>query len=192
VLASLPSGWRNVPAAAQCCVFDSPSGPFEVGYRLDRAGELVTWWVRPADPNEPDPAQSPDHDPPLSVVAVAPERVVLDVSGIRLTVNVHRVGAVSFVDSVDGSVTLTELPRFPEPSPPLAEGSLLAPLPGAVGRVLVVPGQRVSAGELLLTLEAMKLEHPVHAPVPGVVAELPVAAGTQVDTGTILAVLTPE
>ena len=56
----------------------------------------------------------------------------------------HRVGDVSYVDSPEGSVALTELPRFPLPAPELAEGSLLAPLPGAVGRVLVVPGQRVA------------------------------------------------
>ncbi len=99
---------------------------------------------------------------------------------------------MSYVDSAEGSVTLIELPRFPEPQPDIAEGSLTAPLPGAVGRVLVAPGQRVATGELLLTLEAMKLEHPVHAPASGVVTELPVAAGAQVDTGAILAVITPD
>ena len=67
----------------------------------------------------------------------------------------------------------------------------MAPLPGAVGRVLVVPGQRVSAGDLLLTLEALTLEHPVYAPGSGVVAEIPVQVGSQVDTGAVLAVITP-
>ncbi|MDI5938456.1 acetyl-CoA carboxylase biotin carboxyl carrier protein subunit, partial [Micromonospora sp. DH15] len=60
-------------------------------------------------------------------------------------------------------------------------------------RVHVEVGQRVAAGDLLLTLEAMKLEHPVLAPADGVVAELPVPAGGQVDTGAVLAVVTtPE
>jgi propionyl-CoA carboxylase alpha chain len=117
---------------------------------------------------------------------------VLDVSGIRLTFGVHRVGEVSYVDSPEGSVALRELSRFPLPAPEAAEGSLIAPLPGAVRRVLVVPGQRVRAGELLLTLEAMKLEHPVHAPSAGVVASLPVHPGAEVDTGELLAVLDPE
>jgi propionyl-CoA carboxylase alpha chain len=58
--------------------------------------------------------------------------------------------------------------------------------------VLVIAGQRVRAGELLMTLEAMKLEHPVYAPSAGVVTSLPVATGSQVDTGTVLAVLSPE
>jgi propionyl-CoA carboxylase alpha chain len=89
-------------------------------------------------------------------------------------------------------VALVELPRFAEPTAELAEGSLVAPMPGAVGRVHVAVGQRVAAGDPLLTLEAMKLEHPVLAPIAGVVAELPVPAGGQVDTGTVLAVLSAE
>jgi propionyl-CoA carboxylase alpha chain len=197
VLTSLPSGWRNVPSGWQTAVYDGPSGPVEVGYRLDRSGELTAWWVRSVDPDELDLAglgqvSATDDHPAVAVVSTAPDRVVLDVSGVRLAFSVHRVGDVSYVDSREGSVALTELPRFPEPTPELAEGSLLAPLPGAVGRVLVVPGQRVAAGDLLMTLEAMKLEHPVHAPSAGVVASVPVTAGAQVETGTVLAVLSPE
>ena len=197
VLRSLPSGWRNVPSGSQTTVFDGPAGPVEVGYRLDRAGELANWWVRAVDPEELDlaglgqPPVTDDH-PPVALVSAAPGRVILDVNGIRLSLDVDRVGNVSYVDSAEGSVALTELPRFPEPESELAEGSLVAPLPGAVSRVLVTPGQRVGAGELLMTLEAMKLEHPVHAPAAGVVASVPVSAGAQVDTGAVLAVLTPE
>jgi propionyl-CoA carboxylase alpha chain len=198
VLRTLPSGWRNVPSGWQTSVYDGPAGPVEVGYRLSRAGELTSWWVRAVDPEELDLAglgqanMADDHHPPVAIVSAAPGEVVLDLSGMRLSFTVHRVGDVSYVDSREGSVALTELPRFPEPRPEVSEGSLLAPLPGAVGRVLVVPGQRVDAGDLLMTLEAMKLEHPVHAPAAGVVSSLPVTAGVQVDTGTVLAVLTPE
>jgi propionyl-CoA carboxylase alpha chain len=197
VLASLPSGWRNVPSGSQTAVYDGPAGPVEVGYRMSRQGALAGWWVRSVDPEELDLAglgQTPvlDDHPPTTVVSADGSRVVLDVNGIRLTFGVHRVDEVTYVDSPEGSVTLRELPRFPPPPPAPAEGSLTAPLPGAVRRVLVVPGQRVSAGELLLTLESMKLEHPVHAPAAGVVASVPVYPGTEVDTGELLAVLNPE
>jgi propionyl-CoA carboxylase alpha chain len=60
-----------------------------------------------------------------------------------------------------------------------------------VSRVHVEVGQRVQVGDLLLTLEAMKLEHPVLAPVDGVVTDLPVPAGGQVETGAVLAVVDP-
>jgi propionyl-CoA carboxylase alpha chain len=78
------------------------------------------------------------------------------------------------------------------PEAELTAGSLTAPLPGAVGRIAVSAGQRVDKGDLLLTLEAMKLEHPVLAPHAGTVADLPVAPGHQVERGTVLAVIAPE
>ncbi|MGX7669358.1 ATP-binding protein [Plantactinospora sp. DSM 117369] len=191
VLGTLPSGWRNVPTTPQTIGYAGPTGPIEVDYRLDRSGTLVTWAARPigAKPSgQPEPSGQPD----VVLLAAEPSRTVLAVDGVRHAFAVHRVGEVSFVDGPDGSVALTELPRYAEPAPELAEGSLLAPMPGTVSRSLVAAGQRVAAGEPLLVLEAMKLEHLVAAPTAGVVTELPVAAGSQVETGAVLAVVTPE
>lgn len=186
VLAGLPSGWRNVPAFAQVTRYASADGDeIEVRYRLDRRGALVEWTVDGC------PAGS-DAAPALALVEAHPDRVVLEVAGVRRGYRVHRVGAEVFVDGPDGAVRLTELPRFPLPGAELAAGSLLAPLPGTVTRVQVELGQRVAAGDLLLTLEAMKLEHPVLAPTDGVVAELPVSTGGQVETGAVLAVVNPD
>jgi propionyl-CoA carboxylase alpha chain len=122
VQASLPSGWRNVPTGAQTTVYDGPAGPVEVSYRLDRAGALASWWVRAIDPEELDLAglgeSGPtDEHPAVAVISVGPARVVLDVAGIRLAFGVHRVAEVSYVDSAEGSVSLTELPRFPKEAP---------------------------------------------------------------------------
>ncbi|MCM0676023.1 biotin/lipoyl-binding protein [Micromonospora phytophila] len=183
VLAGLPSGWRNVPAFGQVTRYTGPDGEIEVRYRLDRTGALADWST-----DRPDTVASGDA-PAVELVSAAPDRVVLDVDGVRRAYRVHRVGSEVFVDGPDGAASLAELPRFPLPTAELAAGSLLAPLPGAVTRVHVEVGQRVAAGDLLLTLEAMKLEHPVLAPTDGVVAELPVPAGGQVDTGAVLAVV---
>ncbi|NYT96011.1 biotin carboxylase N-terminal domain-containing protein [Salinispora sp. H7-4] len=186
VLAGLPSGWRNVPAFAQVTRYASADGDeIEVRYRLDRRGALVEWTVDGCPPGL-------DSAPALALVEAHPYRVVLEVAGVRRSYRVHRVGAEVFVDGPDGAVSLTELPRFPLPGAELAAGSLLAPLPGTVTRVQVELGQRVAAGDLLLTLEAMKLEHPVLAPTDGVVAELPVSTGGQVETGAVLAVVNPD
>jgi propionyl-CoA carboxylase alpha chain len=198
VLGELPSGWRNVTSAPQIVAYDGPTGTIEVSYRLDRSGALAAWSVRSVErddvgrPGAVLDAPGADEHPPVAIVSTAPDKVVLDVAGVRLALAVHQVGVDSFVDSSEGSVTLTELPRFPLPVTERPEGSLVAPLPGAVGRVLVVPGQRVSAGDLLLTVEAMKLEHPVHAPAAGTISDLRVQAGSQVEAGTLLAVLTPD
>jgi propionyl-CoA carboxylase alpha chain len=193
----VPLGWRNVGGVPQLVAYDFPGGPVEVSYQFDRNDRLTTWSVTKAERTDAGMPgilhlAEPDAQPAVEVVGATADHVSLDVTGIRVDFDVHRVGDVSYVDSTEGSVTLVELPRFPDPRADPAAGSLTAPLPGAVGRVLVTPGQRVSAGDLLLTLEAMKLEHPVHAPAAGVVAELPIAAGAQVDTGVILAVIKPE
>jgi propionyl-CoA carboxylase alpha chain len=58
--------------------------------------------------------------------------------------------------------------------------------------VRVAKGDRVRAGQPLLALEAMKMEHAVLAPADGVVTELRVAAGSHVDAGEVLAVITAE
>ncbi|SCG52294.1 ATP-binding protein [Micromonospora inositola] len=181
VLAGLPSGWRNVPAFPQVARYACGDGTeVEVRYRLNRNGGLAEWSTDPAG------------DLSARLVEATPDRVVLTVLESRWKFRVRRVGSTVFVDGPAGATSLAELPRFPQPTAELAAGSLVAPLPGAVTRVHVEVGQRVTAGELLLTLEAMKLEHPVLAPTDGVVAELPVPAGGQVDTGTVLAVVNPE
>lgn len=119
VLASLSSGWRNVPSGAQTAVYTSPMGTIEIGYRFDRAGELCHWWVREIDPDEVDlaglgnPSSRPDDRPPVALVSATGQRVVLDVAGVLSSYAIHRAGVVSYVDSPDGSVALVELPRYP-------------------------------------------------------------------------------
>ena len=65
--------------------------------------------------------------------------------------------------------------------------SLTAPMPGTVVKVLVEEGQEVEKGQLLLVLEAMKMEQPVSAPHAGVVHSLPFDEGSLVPGGAILA-----
>ena len=65
-------------------------------------------------------------------------------------------------------------------------GALLAPLTARVLHVMVTPGQRVQAGERLLVLEAMKMEHTLTAPIKGVVRELLAQAGGQALKGALL------
>jgi 3-methylcrotonyl-CoA carboxylase alpha subunit len=67
-----------------------------------------------------------------------------------------------------------------------SDGALLSPMPGRVIAVEVAEGDRVSKGQKLLTLEAMKMEHSLVAPFDGVVAELAAAQGAQVTEGTML------
>lgn len=178
VLATLPSGWRNVRGADQ-----------EVTYTHDTAGRTTVTY------------RLPDHVaidgkplPGLVVHAACADRVDLTVHGVRRTIAVHRVGETVYVDSPLGASVLTELPRLPEPAEPEPEpaGSLLAAMPGTVVRVAVAEGDHVHAGQLVLAVEAMKMEHEVTAPHGGTVTHLPVGPGEVVDTGAVLAVVAAE
>ncbi|MEH6381691.1 MAG: biotin/lipoyl-containing protein, partial [Dietzia cercidiphylli] len=130
----------------------------------------------------------------VRVGQVRPDAVDLEVRGVRHTFSVARYEVVGSdtvveVDSPLGPVPLIEPPRYSDPGAEVAAGSLLAPMPGAVIRVAVSVGDTVTAGQPLLWMEAMKMEHTISAAVDGIVTELPVEVGTQVETGTILAVV---
>ena len=74
----------------------------------------------------------------------------------------------------------------------LHDGEIEAPMPGKVTAVEVSPGEKVSAGQRLLTLEAMKMEHALTAPFDGTIAELNASAGVQVTEGQVLVKVEPE
>ena len=71
-------------------------------------------------------------------------------------------------------------------------GGFIARMPGKVIDLRVAVGDRVAAGQTLVVLEAMKMEHPMSATEPGVVREVRVAVGDQVESGAVLLVVEPE
>ncbi|MGD9989723.1 biotin carboxylase N-terminal domain-containing protein [Pseudonocardia sp.] len=175
VLATVPSGWRNVGGEPQRATYTVGDGEVHVAYRYRRGALDVRV-----------------DDSPLGAAVVAaatPDAVVLEIDGVRRRYTVTRAAGVSYVDGPDGSVALAEVPRFADPNAAAAAGSLLAPMPGGVVRVLAEAGAAVTAGQPLVVLEAMKMEHTVAAPVDGIVSEIHVAQGDQVDTGQVLAVV---
>jgi propionyl-CoA carboxylase alpha chain len=176
VLAGLPSGWRNVWSAPQRVTFTAAGQTYAVAYRM--SGQAVQASVNDVAPGET-----------VLVRAAAADRIDLEVDGARRVYRVHRVGEVTYVDASDGSSALAEVPRFGDPDASAPAGSLLAPMPGVVRRVLVEAGTAVTAGQPLLVLEAMKMEQTVAAPADGMVAELRAKAGEQVASGQVLAVL---
>jgi propionyl-CoA carboxylase alpha chain len=87
------------------------------------------------------------------------------------------------------STELTEVTRLTDPAASIQAGSLIAPMPAMVITVSTMPGDSVAAGQPLIVLEAMKMQHAVLAPGDGVVAEVRVKEGGQVAAGQVLAVL---
>ncbi len=93
---------------------------------------------------------------------------------------------------VGGSVTLVQRSRFPDPDAEAVEGGLVAPMPGKVLMVDVQPGDRVTSGQVLVVMEAMKMEHQITAPADGEVSEVRTAVGDQVDNGELLVVIAAD
>jgi acetyl-CoA carboxylase biotin carboxylase subunit len=174
VLAAAPAGWRNNPSQLQRRRFASRAGEMSVGYaggrraRFEIDGSVV------------------DH---VRVVSVTADRVDLLVDGVTTRFDIHLVADRVHVDSPRGSLSLHELPRFPSAEHAVEPGSLVAPMPGKIVRVAVTAGDRVVAGQLLVVVEAMKMEHQINAPRAGVVVDVRVALGQAVDTDAVLVVM---
>jgi propionyl-CoA carboxylase alpha chain len=168
VLRGVPSGWRNVVSQPRQVSFDG----HDVSYRLTRDGLRA------------------DGFDDVALVSARPNRVVVDAAGVRRSFDIAISEHEVYVDSPLGPVTLHRVPRFVDPSEQVAAGSLLAPMPGSVVRIAVAVGDRVTSGQPILWLEAMKMQHRINAPADGVISELPVAEGQQIDVGAVLAVVT--
>jgi propionyl-CoA carboxylase alpha chain len=168
----IPAGWRNVTSQPH-------TTKFELG-----GDEVVVSWFGGRDGYSSADVEG------LASSVVGETEVVLSREGISRRLAVRIDGYEVNVDSVDGHVALRALPRFADPADQVAQGSLLAPMPGTVVAVPVEVGQHVSAGTPILVLEAMKMQHTVSAPQDGVVAELAAKVGQQVSAGDVLAVVT--
>ncbi|MDT5252975.1 MAG: propionyl-CoA carboxylase alpha chain, partial [Mycobacterium sp.] len=171
VFGSIPSGWRNVASGYQTKTYlDDGGTEHRVEYRFIRTGLVL-----PADLS-------------IQLVSASADEVALaDGNGVARSFAVARHDQDVYVDSAHGPVHLVALPRFPEPGSAVEKGSLVAPMPGNVIRLGAAVGDAVTAGQPLIWLEAMKMEHTIAAPTAGVLAELNVDTGDQVEVGAVLA-----
>ena len=88
-----------------------------------------------------------------------------------------------------GDVMLQLKPRFKMPGTEVTIGGLIAPMPGKVIDVKVKKGKKVKAGDTLVILEAMKMEHSIKASEDGTVSELLISLNDQVENGALLMVV---
>jgi oxaloacetate decarboxylase alpha subunit len=112
------------------------------------------------------------------------EIYTVEVEGSSYTVTVSEGGDVSGIASVGAQAESANASAPATGGEPVA-----APLAGNVVKVLVKPGQRVSEGESILVLEAMKMETSVSAPSDGAIVEVIVKAGDSCSVGDVLVTL---
>ncbi|MFJ3302548.1 acetyl/propionyl/methylcrotonyl-CoA carboxylase subunit alpha [Streptomyces sp. NPDC086549] len=163
---------------------DGWTDPFSVpsGWRLGGTPKPVGFHLRVQDPVE---------YVPRGTHTVTADSVAVTLDGIRHTFHraadwIGRDGEAWHVrdhDPVAASLTRTGH---------AGADSLTAPMPGTVTVVKVAVGDEVAAGQSLLVVEAMKMEHVISAPHAGTVAELDVKPGTTVAMDQVLAVITPH
>jgi propionyl-CoA carboxylase alpha chain len=175
VFGSIPSGWRNLASGYQVKTYRCESGidsdtEHRIEYRFTRTGLALP------------------QDASVQLVSASTDEVVLaDGNGVACSFAVARHDLDVYVDSARGPVHLVAVPRFPDPASSVEQGSLVAPMPGNVIRLGAQVGDTVTAGQPLIWLEAMKMEHTITAPADGVLTHLNVDTGQQVEVGAVLA-----
>jgi propionyl-CoA carboxylase alpha chain len=194
VLSSLPPGFTNAATFEPTAVLEVGDAPWMVRYRSERDG---SWHVRIVPGDAPED-EGPHPDAVGYDVLVhgwipggptATGYLDVEVDGHRQRVAVARHDGDVKIVTPSGRVAVHERSRFPAAALEEVAGATLAPMPGAVVTVAVEPGQTVSKGDLLVTVEAMKMEHRVTAPFDGVVGDVRVAPGQQVDADAVLVVV---
>ena len=170
------SGWRNSVMPPERTSFKVGDDEIAVSYRSQRDG---TFKVEVGD------------DEPCSVAVFGHGEggVDLEIDGRRLQLSTVRRQDHWLIHGTDFDVDLIELPRLPVPGLLEVKGGLTAPMPGNVLATQVKEGDAVREGQLLLILEAMKMQHRITAPFEGSVKELHVREGDQVDNGALLVLL---
>lgn len=157
----VPIGWRNV------------TGPLP-SVALTRRGsdEVLDVTVGPA----------------AHVVAVhgSTVTVVATADGVAARCRVTRYGSEVFVDDGLASTVWAVAPRFADHSADAVGHGAVTPVPGTITAVHVEAGQSVAAGQVLVLLEAMKMEHRILADVDGVVAQVLVEVGQSVDAHALV------
>ena len=121
------------------------------------------------------------------VFAKVERGIDLQFAGRRMLVEIHQHGEINHVFAARGATRITVIDRLAHAGEAHADtGRLTAPMPGKVVSFAVKAGDKVSKGQALAVMEAMKMEHSIAAPADGVVAELLYAPGDQVAEGAEL------
>ncbi len=191
VLKSIPSGWRNSRMPFESLSFTTATGATD-GISCEIAYQSVsdgTFRVRAGFAGEPILAES---ESIVRVYQCGAGEVDVEVDGLRLHYLVARETNNWMVHGPEGDLCLTQRPRYPLTDTANLSGGLAAPMPGSVLSRVVNAGDLVKKGDLLLILEAMKMEHRITAPADGVVAEVHVATGDQVVNGQLLVTITDQ
>ncbi|HTT58753.1 MAG TPA: biotin/lipoyl-containing protein, partial [Acidimicrobiales bacterium] len=169
VLGDAPSGWRNARLPRQHVELAHDERSFDVAYvrRRDGSFDLGQFGV-------------------AKIHGWGPRHLDVEINARRRWVSVTLAAGHLFVQTLRGTIDFSVIERFPVRQRDAELGGLSAPMPGRILDVRVSSGQIVRAGDSLVVMEAMKMEHVIAASRDGVVGDVLVHADQQVERGTTL------
>ena len=169
-------GWRNAGSAPWRFVLKQGEQQFEIELDVLADGAQPSLRARVADTLLD-----------LKLLSCDGRWATLELDGIRQRLAYHLDGETLRLYGHNGNLAFSDITHLPVSSAAGAGcGSVKAPMDGAIVEVLVEPGSQVSKGQLLLVLEAMKMEHPLKASIDGVVRRVGVNRGDQVKNRQLL------
>ena len=178
VLKTLPSGFRNSTMPMETATYAVNGNDITVSYQSRRDGSFMV--------------VCDEQTHAVTIHRAGSGSVDIALDGQRLQFEIQQHGMQWLVHGDHGDLVLTQAPRYPDPQGLENSGGLTAPMPGAVLTTEVAAGDKVSKGDLLMILEAMKMEHRIVAPRDGVVELVHVGVGDQVDNAQLLVTLAEE
>jgi len=167
----MPSNWTNGRMPHQRIKLMILKNEIEVKYQLKRSGLFEVMGTN------------------CKIHAVDESGIDVEVGSHRFFAQVTRADNQILINMPFGDLDAVIVPRFLEPGNEVPEGGLVAPMPGKVIEVKVKKGDKVKAGDTLIIIEAMKMEHSIKATENGKVTKLMVSLNQQVDNGATLLVL---
>ena len=167
----MPSNWTNGRMPYQRIKLMILKNEIEIKYQLKRSGLFEVMGTN------------------CKIHAVDESGIDVEVGSHRFFAQVTRANDQILINMPFGDLDAVIVPRFIEPGNEIPEGGLVAPMPGKVIEVRVKKGDKVKAGDTLIIIEAMKMEHSIKATENGKIAKLMVSLNQQVDNGATLLVL---
>ena len=167
----MPSNWTNGRMPYQRIKLMILKNEIEIKYQFKRSGLFEVMGTN------------------CKIHAVDESGIDVEVGSHRFFAQVTRANDQILINMPFGDLDVVIVPRFIEPGNEVPEGGLVAPMPGKVIEVKVKKGDKVKAGDTLIIIEAMKMEHSIKATENGKVAKLMVSLNQQVDNGATLLVL---
>ena len=168
----MPSGWTNGRLPNRKNIFEYEGNEYIVEYKQNRNGNFIFSSNKSATVNSVDSNGIDmlfDNKRHYSKVTLSKNKILIHMPY--------------------GDVMLDIKPRFVIPGMEVTAGGLIAPMPGKVIDVKVKKGKKVKAGDTLVILEAMKMEHSIKTSEDGTVSELLISLNDQVENGALLMIV---